>query len=143
MRKRKRESDSFAFNASLNLSSVCLRECVLNKEFDWEVKRGFEKARECPLNGKLTILTLSLLTTPMLSIFHLMWSHLRISSTHSKVIMYHRMVVLNCFQLNGLTLGFRPQTQKLEPRLMTLVLTLGEKELNFAWIARKRELKGN
>ena len=39
------------------------RECV-NTEFDWEVKRGFEKAsvsravrlRECPLAGELTVL---------------------------------------------------------------------------------------
>ena len=41
---------------------VRLRECV-NTEFDWKVKRGFEKAsvsravrlRECPLAGELTV----------------------------------------------------------------------------------------
>ena len=38
-------------------------------------------------------------------------------------------VLLNSFHLNGHTLGFYPQTQKLEPRLLTQGLTLGVKGL--------------
>ena len=38
-------------------------------------------------------------------------------------------VLLNSFHLNGYTLGFDPQTQKLEPHLLTQGLTLGVKGL--------------
>ena len=40
-------------------------------------------------------------------------------------------VLLNSFHLNGHTLGFHPQTQKLQPHLLTQGLTLGEKGLIF------------
>ena len=39
-------------------------------------------------------------------------------------------VLLDSFHLNGHTLGFHPQTQKLEPHLLTQCLTLGLKGLN-------------
>ena len=38
-------------------------------------------------------------------------------------------VLLNSFHLNGHTLGFHPQTQKLETHLLTQGLTLGVKGL--------------
>ena len=38
-------------------------------------------------------------------------------------------VLLNSFHLNGHTLRFHPQTQKLEPHLLTHGLTLGVKGL--------------
>ena len=38
-------------------------------------------------------------------------------------------VLLNSFHLNGHTLGFHPQTQKLEPHLLTQGLTLRVKGL--------------
>ena len=38
-------------------------------------------------------------------------------------------VLLNSFCLNGHTLGFHPQTWKLEPHLLTQGLTLGVKGL--------------
>ena len=37
---------------------------------------------------------------------------------------YHMNVLLNSFNLNGHTLGFHPQTQKLQPHLLTQGLTL-------------------
>ena len=42
---------------------------------------------------------------------------------------YHLKVLLNSFHLNGHTLGFHPQTQTLEPHLLTQGLTLGAKGL--------------
>ena len=42
---------------------------------------------------------------------------------------YLMKVLLNSFHLNGHTLGFDPQIQKLEPHLLTQVLTLGVKGL--------------
>ena len=60
-RERKQKKNQIFIFKSVRIrlrESVCLRECV-NTEFDWEVKRGFEKAsviisravrlRECPL----------------------------------------------------------------------------------------------
>ena len=51
------------------------------------------------------------------------WSHCRILSKNSKVRttsvqyskQFHRKELLSSFHLNGPTLGFHPQTQKLEP----------------------------
>ena len=59
MRERKRKKNPIFVFKGVHVrsrESVHLRECV-NTEFDWEVKRGFEKAsvsravrlRECPL----------------------------------------------------------------------------------------------
>ena len=42
---------------------------------------------------------------------------------------YHMKVLLGSFHLNGYTLGFHPQTQTLQPRLLTQGLTLGVKGL--------------
>ena len=42
---------------------------------------------------------------------------------------YHVKVLLDNFHLNGHTLGFHPQTQKLQPHLLTQSLTLGVKGL--------------
>ena len=42
---------------------------------------------------------------------------------------YHMKVLLNSFHLNGHTLGFHPQTQKIQPHLLTQGLTLGVKKL--------------
>ena len=39
-------------------------------------------------------------------------------------------VLHNSFHLNGHTLGFHPQTKKLQPHILTQGLTLGVKELN-------------
>ena len=38
-------------------------------------------------------------------------------------------VLLNSFHLNGHTLGFHPQTRKVQPHLLTQGLTLGVKGL--------------
>ena len=40
-------------------------------------------------------------------------------------------MLLNSFHLNGHTLGFHPQTQKLKPHLLTQGLTLGAKGLKW------------
>ena len=40
---------------------------------------------------------------------------------------YHLKVLLNSFHLNGHTLGFHPQTQKVQQHLLTQGLTLGMK----------------
>ena len=59
MRERKQKKNPIFISKSVRVrlrESVRLRECV-NTEFDWEVRRGFEKAsvsravrlRECPL----------------------------------------------------------------------------------------------
>ena len=40
---------------------------------------------------------------------------------------YHAKVLLKRFHLNGHTIGFHPQTQKLELHYMSLQLTLGVK----------------
>ena len=42
---------------------------------------------------------------------------------------YYLKVLLNSFHLNGHTLGFHPQTQKVQLHLLTQGLTLGVKEL--------------
>ena len=44
-------------------------------------------------------------------------------------------VLLNSFHLNGHTLGFHPQTQKLQPHLLTQGLTLGAEGLNLKYSA--------
>ena len=41
---------------------------------------------------------------------------------------YHAKVLLKRFHLNGHTIGFHPQTQKLEQHYMSPLLTLGVKE---------------
>ena len=41
----------------------------------------------------------------------------------------HAKVLLKMFHLNGHSIGFRPQTQKLELHYMSLKLTLGVKGL--------------
>ena len=43
---------------------------------------------------------------------------------------YHLKVLLNSFHLNGHTLGFHSQTQKLQPHLLTQGLTVGVKRDN-------------
>ena len=43
-------------------------------------------------------------------------------------------VLLNSVHLNGHTLGFHPQTQKVQPHLLTQVLTLGVKGLNLKFV---------
>ena len=43
-------------------------------------------------------------------------------------------VLLNSFHLNGHTLGFHPQTQKLETHLLTQGLTLGVKGLKTGFV---------
>ena len=43
---------------------------------------------------------------------------------------YHAKVLLKRFHLNGHTIGFRPQTQKLELHYMSPLLTLGVKWLS-------------
>ena len=48
-------------------------------------------------------------------------------------------VLLNSFHLNGRTLGFHPQTQKLEPHLLTQGLTLGVKGLRPRQTMQHRE----
>ena len=40
-------------------------------------------------------------------------------------------VLLSSFHLNGHTLGFHPQTQKVQPHILTQGLTLGVKGLNY------------
>ena len=59
--------------------------------------------------------------------------HLRISSTDSKVgtnvqhnKQHHRKVLRSSFYLNGHTLGFHPQTQKLEPMYNIINSTTGK-----------------
>ena len=43
---------------------------------------------------------------------------------------HHFKVLLNSFHLNDHTLGFHPQTEKVQPHLLTQGLTLGVKGLN-------------
>ena len=60
------------------------------------------------------------MTLLLLKRFQLKWSHFGISSPDSNVRITHEITIVPCestaegFHLNGKTIGFHPQTQKLE-----------------------------
>ena len=74
------------------------------------------------------LLTLSLPRVPSSKLRQKSWISFCKIVKHKQ---HHMKVLLNSFHLNGHTLGFHPQTQKLEPHLLTLLgLTLGVKGLS-------------
>ena len=49
-----------------------------------------------------------------------------------QTVTHEKYIQLDSFHLNGHTLGFHPQTQKVQPHLLTQGLTLGVKGLNLS-----------
>ena len=54
---------------------------------------------------------------------------------------HHMKVLLNSFHLNGHTLGFHPQTQKVQPLLLTQGLTLGVKGFDASCSFKRKEFE--